>query len=216
MVTTETLSSLGYKASFGFGVNSTPSRFVGRSGLGFPFSLGHSECPEKPSLGAVADRVSSFNYGPIQSTSGDQEVLAHRQSGLTVDIAGYGFGRNDRMPHGHLDRLVSVRRVGLAGMVYNLQTVTGWYEAGGIIVHNCDCTPTPIIGTRDPGAVLNRPLLDQAHASIAERFGPEAVTLSADSAAYRGLVTVYEHGEYGPTLAAAGDHHLISAAASAR
>jgi hypothetical protein len=37
----------------------------------------------------------------------------------------------------------------------------------------CDCTPTPIIGTEDPGVVLNRPLLDQAHASIAERFGPE-------------------------------------------
>jgi hypothetical protein len=80
----------------------------------------------------------------------------------------------------------------------------------------CDCTPTPIIGTEDPGEVLNRPLLDQMHAAIAERFGPEAVTLSADSDAYRQLVTVYQHGEYGPTLAVAGDHHLTSAAANAR
>ena len=26
--------------------------------------------------------------------------------------------------------------------MYNLQTETGWYIAGGIITHNCRCTPT--------------------------------------------------------------------------
>jgi hypothetical protein len=80
----------------------------------------------------------------------------------------------------------------------------------------CDCGVVPIVGSKDPGEVLNRPLLDQMHATIAERFGPDAATLSADSDAYKALVTVYDHGEYGPTLAVAGEHHLTSDAASTR
>lgn len=80
----------------------------------------------------------------------------------------------------------------------------------------CDCGVLPIVGGHDPGQVINRPLLDQLHANVAATFGPDAVNLSADSDAYRGLVATYEHGEYGPTLMRAGDSHLTSAAADAR
>jgi hypothetical protein len=80
----------------------------------------------------------------------------------------------------------------------------------------CDCVPVPIIGSQDPGEVLNRPLLDSLHQSVVDRFGPDAQNLNADTPAYRELVTVYDHGEYGPTLVRAGDHHLTSAVASAR
>lgn len=39
-----------------------------------------------------------------------------------------------------LDRVVEVRRVRFAGHVYNLQTASGWYLAGGFFAHNCRCT----------------------------------------------------------------------------
>lgn len=37
----------------------------------------------------------------------------------------------------HADYVVGVERTTFNGHVYNLQTSTGWYEANGIIVHNC-------------------------------------------------------------------------------
>ena len=80
----------------------------------------------------------------------------------------------------------------------------------------CDCQPVPIVGGQDPGEAINRPLLDSLHQSVVDRFGPEAKTLAADTDAYRQLVTVYDHGEYGPTLVRSGDHVLRSASASAR
>lgn len=80
----------------------------------------------------------------------------------------------------------------------------------------CDCGVLPIVAHHDPGQVINRPLLDSLHANVAATFGPDAVTLSADSDAYRELVSIYDHGEYGPTLMRAGDHHLMTAGADAR
>jgi hypothetical protein len=80
----------------------------------------------------------------------------------------------------------------------------------------CDCGVVPIVGDHDPGEVLNRQLLESMHANIEETFGPDAVTRGADTEAYRQLVEVYDHGEYGPTLVRRGDHVLTSASASAR
>lgn len=43
-----------------------------------------------------------------------------------------------------LDRIlkISVRR--FSGHVYNLQTLTGWYVANGIVTHNCRCLLVPV------------------------------------------------------------------------
>lgn len=98
------------------------------------------------------------------------------------------------------------------------------YRTGDLLpIHpGCDCAVAPIIGTEDPGRVINRPLLDQVHENVASRFGADAVDLAAgsdifdQSHPYRQLVTVYDHGEYGPTLAKSGQHQLTSAAAEAR
>ena len=38
------------------------------------------------------------------------------------------------------DHVVGIRREPFLGHVYNLETVGGWYVAGGLIVHNCRCT----------------------------------------------------------------------------
>lgn len=66
----------------------------------------------------------------------------------------------------------------------------------------CKCDVAPIVGDEDPGRVINQDLLDSAHQAVAERFG-------ISNRAARGyndvLLKVFNHGEYGPTLARAGD-----------
>jgi hypothetical protein len=44
-----------------------------------------------------------------------------------------------------VDRIVNLSSRQFSGHVYNLQTVTGWYVANGIITHNCRCTMVPIV-----------------------------------------------------------------------
>jgi hypothetical protein len=44
-----------------------------------------------------------------------------------------------------LDDLVSVEVRSFRGHVYNLQTETGWYAAGGILTHNCRSTTVPVL-----------------------------------------------------------------------
>lgn len=68
----------------------------------------------------------------------------------------------------------------------------------------CDCGVAPIIGRTDPGQVINGPLLDQAHAAIADRFGTRSTT-GRQGLDYRDLLITHEHGEIGPVLARRGD-----------
>ena len=48
------------------------------------------------------------------------------------------------------DRVVNLVRRQFSGHVYNLQTGTGWYIAGGIITHNCRCTLIPVLRNVPP------------------------------------------------------------------
>ena len=41
-------------------------------------------------------------------------------------------------------RVIDKRRGELTGPVFNLHTVSNWYSAGGLAVHNCQCTAEPI------------------------------------------------------------------------
>lgn len=43
------------------------------------------------------------------------------------------------------DRVLQVSRGYFSGHVYNLETESGWYVAGGIITHNCRCALIPIV-----------------------------------------------------------------------
>lgn len=103
-----------------------------------------------------------------------------------------------------LDGVIEVRRVDYSGHVFNLHTAEGWYNSNNHIISNCDCGVAPIVGTDDPGHVLDAPLLDQVHAAVADRFG----TFDASGRApdYRDLVVTHDHGELGPVLARRGDH----------
>lgn len=75
----------------------------------------------------------------------------------------------------------------------------------------CQCGISTIVGDEDPGHVINQDLLDATHDAIAEKYGAAAVDHSARSDLYKtpGALAVYDHGEIGPTLAVAGQHHTI-------
>lgn len=64
----------------------------------------------------------------------------------------------------------------------------------------CGCSVVPIIGDRDPGHVIDRDAVAWLKASGASTDGLPL------GERYRQAVAVSTHGEYGPTLHAAGDH----------
>lgn len=68
----------------------------------------------------------------------------------------------------------------------------------------CDCGVAPIIGTRDPGHVIDEQRLKQAHDAIAARFGEDAP--NARDIDYRQVLVTHTHGEIGPVLAVRGQH----------
>lgn len=74
------------------------------------------------------------------------------------------------------------------------------YNRGDLMpIHpGCDCVPVPLEADKDPGQVLDRALLDAAHAAIAQRFGVQ--DLSGRAIDYRKALLVREHGELGPVL----------------
>lgn len=48
------------------------------------------------------------------------------------------------------DQVRQLRKRDFSGHVYNLETVTGWYIANGIITHNCRCTQIPVLKDAPP------------------------------------------------------------------
>lgn len=136
-----------------------------------------------------------------------------------------------------LDRVVLVDRVDLAtAHVFNLHTTEGWYAANGVIVSNCGCGVAPIVGTHDPGQIINRDLLTELQQSSPDdflklvngpkndrgdwdRFGfidhdgnPVAKGTRPPKVSEKAIrdanpdVKVVEHGELGPTLVSDRDH----------
>lgn len=71
----------------------------------------------------------------------------------------------------------------------------------------CDCRVAPIIAGEDPGQILDQTLLEDIHTAVENMFGFS--DRSARAIDYRKLLVVHEHGEYGPTLARAGDKFTI-------
>lgn len=68
-----------------------------------------------------------------------------------------------------------------------------YHKADLMPIHpGCDCGVAPLIGTEDPGTVINNDQLQALHRQGVE---PERTI-------------IYEHGEIGPTLAVEGHRHL--------
>lgn len=106
-------------------------------------------------------------------------------------------------------RVVGFRRVpdGGACKFCVLVSTQRYHDSDLMAIHpGCGCTVAPIIGSRDPGRVLDRGLVDQlmtADPSLGRR-GDSRTTAreiaAADLAKANDLTAVHQHGELGPTL----------------
>lgn len=71
----------------------------------------------------------------------------------------------------------------------------------------CDCRVAPIIDSNDTGQIIDKEFLEEIHKAVEKQFGFSA--RDARKIDYRKIMTTYNHGEYGPTLAVLGQHHTI-------
>jgi len=83
----------------------------------------------------------------------------------------------------------------------------------------CECGSLPIVGTKDPGQVLNDEDLEQLYAAAGEAVAIGGRQARSRSTAREDLlnvrVTVNEHGEKGPVLVKEGDHFRTHSQAGA-
>ena len=104
-------------------------------------------------------------------------------------------------------RVVGYRRVltGIKTCGLCVVASTQRYHRGDLLpIHpGCDCSVAPVIGTDDPGHILDDRLLDDIHDAVEERFGTS--DRSARVPDYRDVLVTHEHGEIGPILARKGD-----------
>jgi hypothetical protein len=98
-----------------------------------------------PSSARLLQTVSSSNVA-------DRDVAFMQSAGEGLAVgAELASELLDRFPGDViLDPVVSVRRYPFAGHVYNLQTVSGWYIANGILAHNCRCALAPVVNLDVP------------------------------------------------------------------
>ncbi|MGD9797118.1 MAG: hypothetical protein AB7H43_10760 [Acidimicrobiia bacterium] len=112
-------------------------------------------------------------------------------------------------------RIVGYRRV-LTGRscAFCATASTQRYRRGELMpLHpRCDCSVAPMIGDRDPGHVINRPLLRQLKSAGNASGDPQYwksrhLAVDADGTVHLPEIVVHEHGELGPYLQGA-EHHF--------
>ena len=128
------------------------------------------------------DRFGAEAIDPAISDDLDSSLLKH-----TADhLVGYATGERDPSDWFAAfvarDQVVEVRRdPGFHGLVFNLETSSGWYFANTFIVHNCRCVPVPINrfrpSTRGTGEEWLRAQLD---AVARQMLGPSRYRLWKD------------------------------------
>ena len=105
------------------------------------------------------------------------------------------------------ERVVGYRRVltGIKTCGLCVVASTQRYHRGDLLpIHPaCDCAVAPVIGTDDPGHILDDQLLDDVHDAIADRFGVS--DRSGRVPDYRDVLVTHNHGEIGPILSRKGD-----------
>lgn len=79
----------------------------------------------------------------MNESTGDIQFQMDRILGGSSPIEFDDFLRNPRWV---IDRVIGVSQEWVSfSHVYNLETLTGWYVAGGIVTHNCRCFPSPVV-----------------------------------------------------------------------
>lgn len=105
------------------------------------------------------------------------------------------------------DRIVGYRRVLTGGSCALCATAsTQRYGTADLMpIHNhCDCGVAPIVGSRDPGQVINRPLLRDLKNADPDFARSRKLRVDEDGTVHLPEVTVRQHGELGPTLTIKG------------
>lgn len=134
--------------------------------------------------------------------------LAHRAAaGQALEQAGSRVVGYRRMPDATACELCLI-------------AATQRYHIGQLMpIHNhCGCGVAPIIGTQDPGRIIDRQAHDRLKASgaidrISEQRAAALARVAAGDAPATELVAVHEHGELGPVLTPAGQHFTTNPAA---
>lgn len=111
------------------------------------------------------------------------------------------------------DRIVGYRRVlsGTSCALCATASTQRYHSEALMPIHNhCDCGVAPIIGDRDPGHIINQPLLKDLKAAGRATGDPaywesRRLTVDADGTVRLPDVAVRAHGELGPVLTRAGD-----------
>jgi hypothetical protein len=140
-----------HRGALGIGRIGPALAHAGGSALASPGGIGVGGPPLSLFDGdEVVSPLKGLAEGAQFHTIGDEDALNgfsapavitdHAVDGLSIEIA--------------LDNLVSIGRRFWSGHVYNLETASGWYIAGGILAHNCKCylsATTVPDGTGDGG-----------------------------------------------------------------
>lgn len=139
LATTTLDASFGEAPSYDIPANANPvgdallalPRFVGRDGGGAVNSdaTGGHRAPLATVAGSPTRHGVALEQGEDAGLS-DAEAIADVLRALPSEVT--------------LDSIISVNRYAFHGMVYNLETVKGWYIANGIVTHNCRCTIEPL------------------------------------------------------------------------
>lgn len=111
---------------------------IGDSGDALPVLFGGARVEEPLGLGVASDRNPHVSQPSGDGEAGDLEPSGESLRSFAGEVA--------------LAKIAQVDVVDLDCHVYNLQTLTGWYVANGIIVSNCDCYWTAVWATPGPEA----------------------------------------------------------------
>lgn len=123
---------------------------MGSAGLGATLFRGHLGGAIESSPGSVADRLGSLGEPPAYDPTGHPEGLCERHLALSGSVAiDDTFGHIERTRSVSSTPITAIARQWYSGHVFNLSTADGWYFAGSIVVHNCDCTPVLIRTAED-------------------------------------------------------------------
>lgn len=179
--------------------------------------------PDVPDLGALrgVDQVELYRRGVITARAGvaagkpvgEALTLGRRRSMIAAetDVALAQRAAMSAATDG--DRVVGYRRV-LTGKscAYCATASTQRYHSGQLapLHSHCDCGVAPILGSSDPGHVVNKQLLGDLKAAgrstgDADYWTSRHFTVDEDGTVRLPAVAVHEHGELGPVLTAA-DH----------
>lgn len=161
-----------------------------------------SEVYQRP---VITARAALADGGTLAEALKAARLRAVSTAGTDVMLAARG-GTHAAMARAA--RVVGYRRVpdGAACKFCLLASTQRYHLSQLMPLHQrCGCTVAPIIGTQDPGHVLDKDLVDRLHAAdpLIGTRGDNRAWLRQQ---YESIVAVHEHGELGPVLTARGDH----------